>query len=307
MKAVVYYKYGPPEVLKLEEVEKPVPRDNEVLVKVHASSVSSGVIFIRKGTHPDSNLFTFILRLIYGMRKPKRSILGYEVAGEIESVGQDVKRFKKGNLVFGTTTRLDHGAYAEYVCLPEKWKQGVISLKPSNLSFEQAAALPIGGMAAMYILQKASVQKDQKVLIYGASGSVGTSAVQLAVNYGAKVTGVCSSSNLELVKSLGASHVIDYTQEDFTQNAQKYDVIFDCVAKISKSQCKNSLRKDGKYLTVKSPTKELTENLLRLKELAEEGKLIPVIDKIYTLEHTAEAHAYADLGHKKGNVVIKIR
>jgi len=294
VKAVVYQKYGPPEVLQFKEIDIPVPRDNEILVKVHASSVTSGTLFIRKGAHPDSKLYTFGLRLMLGLRKPKRSILGFEVAGEVESVGKEVSQFKKGDLVFGTTTWLDNGAYAEYVCLPEKWKQGVVALKPSNISFEQAAAIPIGGMTAMFILQKANIQKHQKVLIYGASGSVGTFAVQLAVNSGAKVTGVCSGSNIDMVRSLGASHVIDYTQEDFTKNGQKYDVIFDCVTKISKSMCKYSFNKGGRYLTVKSPTKELIENLLNLKELAEEGKLIPVIDKIYPLEQTADAHAYAD-------------
>lgn len=307
MKAVVYTQYGPPEVLQLKEVEKPEPGDHEILVKVHASTVTSGVAFIRKGVHPDSKLFSFMLRIMLGLRRPKRSILGYEVAGEVESAGKNVQQFKKGDHIFGTTTWLKQGAYAGYVCIPEKWKQGVVAPKPANLSFEESAAIPIGGMAAMYLLRKVSIRKGMKVLIYGASGSVGTYAAQIARNDGAEVTGVCSTVNLEMVKSLGASHVIDYTREDFSSGNREYDVIFDAVGKISKSQCRNKLRKNGVFLSIKKPTKELPELLLALKKMAEEGTLKPVIDKIYPLEQTAEAHAYVDKGHKKGNVVISVQ
>jgi len=308
MKAVIYTEYGPPEVLQLKEVAKPVPKDNEVLVKVNATTVSAGVLWARSGRHPDSRLFTLALRMMFGLTKPKKTILGYEVSGEVEAVGKDVKLFKKGDQVFGTTTGLRAGAYAEYVCLPEEWKQGVIAEKPENMTGEEAAAVPVGGMTALCLLKKANIQKGQRVLIYGASGSVGTFAVKLAKrHFGAEVTGVCGPSNLELVSSLGADRAIDYTQEDFARSGETYDVVFDAVGKLSPSHRKRSLKKEGIFLSVKSPTREKTEDLLLLKRLIEEGKISAVIERCYPLEQTAEAHRYVEQGHKKGNVVLTVK
>ncbi|MCU0492211.1 MAG: NAD(P)-dependent alcohol dehydrogenase [Chloroflexaceae bacterium] len=307
MKAMMYDKYGPPEVFRLVEVAKPVPKANEILVKVHATTVTSGTLWVRRGAHPDSRLFTLALRLVFGLTRPRKPILGYELSGEVEAVGAAVSRFRPGDQVFGTTTGLSAGAYAEYVCLPETWKQGVVAHKPTNLSHEEAAAVPIGGMTALYLLKRASIQPGQPVLIYGASGSVGTFAVQLAAHhFGAKVTAVCSTANLTLARSLGAETVIDYTQEDFTRRSERYAVVFDAVGKLATAHGKNALQKTGVFRSVKSPTSETPDDLLLLKALVEAGKIRPVIDRCYGLEALAEAHRYVEQGHKKGNVVITL-
>jgi NADPH:quinone reductase-like Zn-dependent oxidoreductase len=296
MKAIVCTAYGPPEVLQLQEVEKSAPGDNEVLVKIYATTVTAGDTILRSLT----GLRRVVFGLIFGLGRNK--ILGHELAGEIEAVGKEVTQFKTGDPVFASAGSRG-GAYAQYLCLPE---DGMVATKPANLTYEEAAAVPIGGNTALHILRKGDIQSGQRVLIYGASGSVGTYAVQLAVYFGAEVTGVCSTANLELVKTLGAEKVIDYTQEDFTRRGESYDVIFDAVGKLPASRGKGSLNEGGAYLSVRSPTSEKPENLAYLKELVEAGEIRPVIDRRYPLEEIADAHRYVDQGHKKGNVVITV-
>jgi NADPH:quinone reductase-like Zn-dependent oxidoreductase len=317
MKAIVYTEYGPPDVLRLQEVKQPTPRDNEVLIRVHATTATAAEGMMRTARPAWG-------RVILGLRRPKRTILGLELAGEIVSVGKDVKRFKPGDQVYGFTG-LRLGAYAEYACLPET---ASLELKPANMTYEEAAAAVDGASTALFFLRdKANIQRGHKVLVNGASGSIGTFAVQLAKYFGAEVTGVCSTANVALVKSLGADTVIDYTQEDFTNHREAYDIIFDTVGKGSFAACKRALTNNGCYLptvglinhplmlwtrirggkrVITGMSIEKRQALAFLKGLIEAGRLRAVIDKRYPLEQIAEAHRYVETGRKKGNVVITV-
>lgn len=323
MKAIVWTKYGPPEGLQLQEVEKPTPQDNEVLIRTVAATVITGDCELRSLKFP---LWPGLpLRIYAGFRKPKRlTILGQELAGEIEAVGKNVTKFKKGDAIFAVTG-FGMGAYAEYKCLPEN---GALAIKPANLSYEEAATIPVGGLEALHFLRKGNIQRGQKVLINGAGGSIGTIAIQLAKHIGAEVTAVDNTGKLEMLRSIGADHVIDYTQEDFTKNGERYDVIFDVIGKSPFSRSIRSLTQSGCYLignpslskkvqgawiSKRSSKKVATdaaghraEDLIYLKELIEGGKIKAVIDRRYPLEQTSEAHRYVDTGAKKGNVVITI-
>jgi NADPH:quinone reductase-like Zn-dependent oxidoreductase len=322
MKAIVYERYGPPDVLQLKEIEKPTPKNNEVLIKTHATTVTSGDWRVRSLNVPVG--FRLIMRLVFGVSRPRQPILGTELAGVVESVGKDVSKFKVGDPVFAFSDA-SMGCHAEYKCMPE---DGTVALKPANLTYDEAAALSFGGTTALDFLRRGKIQSGERVLINGASGAVGTAAIQLAKHFGADVTGVCSTANVELVRSLGASHVIDYTKEDFTQNGETYDIIVDTVGTALFSRSKASLKEGGRLLMViaglpdmlqaplvsmssskkviAGPVATRAEDLLFLAKLAETGEFKPVIDRRYPFEQIAEAHRYVDTGRKKGNVVITL-
>ena len=309
MKAIVCTKYGPPDVLQLREVAKPTAKTNEVLIKISATAVTASDCIGRTLNPSPWKPMGLLVGLLVGFKKPRRPIPGLVLAGTIEYAGKKVTRFTVGEEVFAFTVKsliqLRVGTYAEYMCLPE---DSLMALKPSNLTYEEAAALPYGGLLALYFLKKGPIQSGQNVLIYGASGAIGTSAVQLAKHFGATVTGVCSTANVALVQSLGADTVLDYTKEDFTKSGQRYDFILNAVGKRkAQLQCENSLTPNGKHVTVDDEyTKPHLEDFILLKELAETGRLKPVIDRSYPLEQMVEAHTYVDQGHKKGNVVITV-
>jgi NADPH:quinone reductase-like Zn-dependent oxidoreductase len=296
MKAVIYERYGPPDVLELREIPKPKPKENEILVKVMATSVTAGDWRMRKAE-------PFLVRLFSGLLKPKRvKILGFELAGVVDEVGSQVTRFKKGDSVFASCGFM-FGGYAEYKCLPDN---ELVEFKPSNMTFEEAATIPIGALTALQFLRQARVQPGHNVLIYGASGSVGTFAVQLARYFNADVTGVCSTRNKEMVLSLGAERVVDYTVEDFRNLPIKFDVVFDAVGKISRSQCKKILKPAGAYVSVTGSPKKSENDLKTLKDVIEAGKLRTIIDRTYDLQSIRDAHAYVEKFHKRGNVSVKV-
>jgi NADPH:quinone reductase-like Zn-dependent oxidoreductase len=330
MKAVFCIKYGPPEVLQLKEVTKPTPKDNEILIRVYATSVNYGDLVARnfKEISPQKFnmplLFWFFGKMYFGFTRPRITRLGSEFAGEVESVGKDVKSFKQGDRVFGYLGQ-SMGAYAEYLCMSEN---GVLAIKPTNMTYEEATVVPYGAIMALNLLRKVNIQPGQKILINGASGGIGSASVQIAKHFGADVTGVCGTPRLEFVKSLGADKVIDYTKEDFTHNGETYDLIFDILGKSSFSRCKSSLKQNGRYLLSSFKMKQLfqmlwtsmagskkvicaiapgsIEDLISVKKLIEAGKIKAIIDRYYSLEQIAEAHRYVEKGHKKGTVVITV-
>jgi NADPH:quinone reductase-like Zn-dependent oxidoreductase len=303
MKAILCTQYGPPEVLQLKEVPKPIPRRNELGIKIFATTITASDCIVRG--FKVQGVFRPLMRLAIGFTRPRNPILGMVLAGEVETVGQDVTRFQVGDPVYTFNIRR-FGAYAEYICLPEN---EVIAPMPSNLTYEEAAAIPYGGMLALHFLRKGNLRDGQQVLVYGASGAVGTAAVQLARAFGARVTGVCSTSNLELVRSLGAETVIDYTQEDFTTRGERYDLVFNAVGKRkAQLQCQNALAPEGQHITVDDGSPKLrVEDLNFLTERVQAGELKPVIDRVYPLEEMVAAHRYVDGGHKKGNLIITVR
>ena len=326
MKAILWTKYGPPEGLQLQEVEKPTPKDNELLIKVHAATVTAGDCEMR-GLKL-AFYFALPIRLYAGLRKPTRvKILGMEMAGEIEAVGKDVKLFKEGDQVFGVFG-FEVGTYTEWACISEDYEDATMAIMPSNMTYEEAAAVPVGGLEALHFLRKGNIKSGEKILINGAGGSIGTFGIQLAKSYGAEVTAVDSTAKLDMMRSIGADHVIDYTQEDFTKRIETYDVIFDVVGKASFSGSMRRLNKNGRYLLANPTLRKMirgflrskisnkkaisgvssykTEDLVHLRELIEAGTMKSVIDRCYPLEETAEAHKYVETGQKKGNVVITV-
>ena len=315
MKAIVCTKYGPPEVLQLKEVEKPAPGKNEICIKIHATTVTSSDCIVRDFNMPKWHPMGLMMGIAMGFGKPRNPILGMVAAGEVESVGSEVKRFKIDDQVLAYTvlspTRTRFGTYAQYICIPEDW---IVLQKPSNITYEEAAAIPYPGELAMFFLKKGHIQRRKNVLIVGASGSIGTTAVQIVKHYGAKVTGVCSTANMELVRSLGAETVIDYTKEDYSKRGERFDLILDAVPqqvadrKRLKTQAKNALTTDGKYISIDDGLAKVSyDDLVFLLDLTQSGEFKPVIDRSYPLEQMIEAHRYVEAGHKKGNVVITVQ
>lgn len=330
MKSIVYTEYGPPEVLQTKEIEKPTPKENELLIRVYAASVNYGDITARNFANIPARKFNmpmflwFPAKMMFGLNKPKKQILGSEFSGEVEAIGKEVKKFKVDDQVFGYLGQT-MGANAEYLCIPEKKN---VEIKPKNMSYEEAAVIPYGSLMALNLLKKVNIEPGQKVLINGASGSIGAAALQLAKHFGAEVTGISGTPRLEFVKSLGADKVIDYTIDDFTHNGETYDLIFDILGKSSFSKCKNSLKPGGKYLLASFKTKQLIqmlstiirgdkkvicglaiekpEDLTFVKELAEAGKIKAIIDKRFAMEQATEAHLYFESEHKRGSVVITL-
>jgi len=310
MKAVICKKYGEPEVLKLEDIPKPKPKDNEVCVKIHATAVTNSDIFIRGSKLPFPIIIPF--RLMIGITRPRKSIIGLVFSGEVESIGKSIKRFKPGDIVFGLTG-FNLGAYAEYMCMKETdSKRGCISIKPKNISHEEATMAAYGGLLAFQYIEKGNIEKNQKVLIYGASGTTGTIAIQIAKHLGAEVTGVCSTSNLEMVKNLGADFVIDYTKQDSISDGEYFDFVLDAVGKMKTSKlkiaCKNALSPNGKYVSIDNGDLKLdSQRLNKIKEFVESGYIKPLLDKTYLLEEIVEAHRFVEKGHKKGGVAITVK
>jgi NADPH:quinone reductase-like Zn-dependent oxidoreductase len=327
MKAMVWTHYGSPDVLQLQEVEKPTPQDNEVLIRIVATTVTSGDCEMRGLS--GARWYTLPIRAYVGLKTPTRiTILGMELAGEVEAVGKAVKRYKAGDPVFAATGFVGMGTCAEYICLPAESETSVLAIKPSNMTYEEAAAVPMGGLEALHFIRQVNIQSGEKVLINGAGGTIGTFAVQLAKHFGAKVTGVDSTGKLDVLRSIGADYVIDYTQDDFTNSAETYDVILDVIGKRSVSRGVKSLKPNGRYLlanpelsqrmrgrwtalkshqqVIVGTARPKTENLIFLKELIESGQLKSVIDRCYPLEQTAEAHRYVETGHKTGHVIVTV-
>src|ERR1700722_4411794 len=308
MRAAVCTRYGPPEVLQLQDVEKPVPKNHEVLIRIHATTVTSSDCFVRSAVRFAPLAMQIMLRLVLGIARPRQPILGLVLAGEIEETGKAVRRFRVGDPVYAFT-KFHFGCYAQFTCVPET---GIMASAPSKLTYEEAAAIPYGGLLALHFLRRGNIRSAQKVLIYGASGAVGTSAVQLAKHFGAEVTAACGATNLQLARSLGADTVIDYTREDAPDGGKLYDLVFDAVGKrktsILKAACGKALATGGKYVSVDGGTPRFAaSDLTLLKELVEAGKLKPVIDRSYPLEKIVEAHRYVEQGHKKGNVIVVVR
>ncbi|MFX0170992.1 MAG: NAD(P)-dependent alcohol dehydrogenase [Candidatus Hodarchaeota archaeon] len=304
MKAIEYTKYWPPDVLALKEIDKPTPKANEVLILIYATTVTFGDAMARSDGGSFPSIRWFAIRILFGFRKPRQHIPGHEFSGEIESVGKDVTKFLRGDQVLGSSGYSGpSGTYADFIVMPEN---GLMALKPKNMTFEEAATVPIGGMTALHHMRKGNIQPRQKVLIYGASRSLGTYAVQLAKYFGAEVTGVCSTMSLDLIQSLGADKVIDYTKEDFTEKGETWDLIFDAVGKLPSMRKKRALSSNGRFISVMGTISEKVEDLIFLTKLCNEGKIKPAIDQGYPLQQIIEAHRYVDKGHKKGNVVITV-